>query len=173
MVLVGPSGFRKTTALRMVAGLERYRRGDDPDRRPSRELRARQGPRHREMVFQSRRSTRTSRGVRQHRLRPAAAAGAEERDRRPRARGRADASAWTEFLDRRLGALSGGQRQRLPWGARSCAGPQVFPLDEPLSNSTRSWCRCAEISQMNELGTTTIYVTHDQVEALTMGTGWR
>ena len=53
--------------------------------------------------------------------------------------------------------------------------PQVFLMDEPLSTSTRSCAQMrAEISQMqNELGTTTIYVTHDQVEALTMGTGWR
>ena len=78
----------------------------------------------------------------------------------------------TDYLDRRPGALSGGQRQRVAMGRAIVRRPQVFLMDEPLSNldaKLRVQVR-AQISQLqSDLGVTTIYVTHDQVEAMTMG----
>ena len=89
-----------------------------------------------------------------------------------RVREAAETLGLTEFLDRRPGALSGGQRQRVAMGRAIVRRPQVFLMDEPLSNldaKLRVQMR-AEISQLqDDLGVTTIYVTHDQVEAMTMG----
>jgi multiple sugar transport system ATP-binding protein len=170
MVLVGPSGCGKTTALRMVAGLEDISEGivrigeRVVNRVPSRD-------RDIAMVFQSYalyphltvyeniafglRIRKTPKGVVDERVRDAA-----------RLLGLED------FLDRKPRALSGGQRQRVAMGRAIVREPQVFLLDEPLSNldaKLRVQMR-AEIAQLqSRLGVTTIYVTHDQVEAMTLG----
>ena len=78
----------------------------------------------------------------------------------------------TEFLDRKPGKLSGGQRQRVAMGRAIVREPQVFCMDEPLSNldaKLRVQTRTQIAALQRRLGTTTVYVTHDQVEAMTMG----
>jgi multiple sugar transport system ATP-binding protein len=170
MVLVGPSGCGKTTALRMVAGLENItegtiRIGDRVvNHVPAKD-------RDIAMVFQSyalyphlKVYDNIAFGLRLRK---------EPKDEIDlRVREAAQTLGLTEYLDRRPGALSGGQRQRVAMGRAIVRRPQVFLMDEPLSNldaKLRVQMR-AEISQMqNELGVTTIYVTHDQVEAMTMG----
>ena len=110
--------------------------------------------------------------LRQPRLRPAAAQRARRRDRPARARRRREARSSTPFLARKPHALSGGQRQRVALGRAIVRDPKVFLFDEPLSNldaALRVSTRNELIKQQHELGTTTIYVTHDQVEAMTMG----
>jgi multiple sugar transport system ATP-binding protein len=170
MVLVGPSGCGKTTALRMIAGLEDITEGAIRigervvNRVPAKD-------RDIAMVFQSyalyphlKVYDNIAFGLRL-RKEPKA-----EIDRR--VRDAAETLGLTEFLDRRPGALSGGQRQRVAMGRAIVRRPQVFLMDEPLSNldaKLRVQVR-AQISQLqSELGVTTIYVTHDQVEAMTMG----
>ena len=79
----------------------------------------------------------------------------------------------TDLLDRRPGALSGGQRQRVALGRAMVRSPRIFLMDEPLSNldaKLRVNMRREIVALQRELGTTTIYVTHDQTEAMTMGT---
>jgi multiple sugar transport system ATP-binding protein len=170
MVLVGPSGCGKTTALRMVAGLEAItegtvRIGDRVvNHVPAKD-------RDIAMVFQSyalyphlKVYDNIAFGLRLRREPKA------EID--TRVREAAETLGLTEYLDRRPGALSGGQRQRVAMGRAIVRRPQVFLMDEPLSNldaKLRVQMR-GEISQMqHDLGTTTVYVTHDQVEAMTMG----
>jgi multiple sugar transport system ATP-binding protein len=170
MVLVGPSGCGKTTALRMVAGLEDIsegvvRIGDRPvNHVPSRD-------RDIAMVFQSYALyphltvfENIAFGLRLRKVDKA------EVNRRV-----ADAArilGLEAFLDRKPRALSGGQRQRVAMGRAIVREPQAFLMDEPLSNldaKLRVQMR-AEIAELqNDLGVTTIYVTHDQVEAMTMG----
>ena len=170
MVLVGPSGCGKTTALRMVAGLETISEGvlSIGDRVvnhvPSRD-------RDIAMVFQSY-------ALYPHltvfdniafglRLRKAPKAEIESRVREA-----AHVLGLTEFLDRKPRALSGGQRQRVAMGRAIVRQPQAYLMDEPLSNldaKLRVHMRAEIASLQNELGVTTIYVTHDQVEAMTMG----
>jgi multiple sugar transport system ATP-binding protein len=167
MVLVGPSGCGKTTALRMVAGLEEISEGEI--RIGDRVVNA-IAPRDRDiaMVFQSY-------ALYPHlsvydniafslRLRKA------EIDERVKEAARIlDLEA---LLDRKPRALSGGQRQRVAMGRAIVRQPAAFLMDEPLSNldaKLRVQMR-AEISKLQrEIGVTTIYVTHDQVEAMTMG----
>ncbi len=170
LVLLGPSGCGKTTALRMVAGLEDPTHGDvsiggsvvnnvEPKDRDV------------AMVFQSyalyphmtiRRNIEFP--LRQQRV------AAEERTRR------SDEAAatlgLTELLDRKPGQLSGGQRQRVALARAIVRDPQVFLMDEPLSNldaTLRIQTRADIVALQRRLGTTTLYVTHDQVEAMTMG----
>jgi multiple sugar transport system ATP-binding protein len=170
MVLVGPSGCGKTTALRMVAGLEEISRGTvtigdrvvnglaPKDRNVA-------------MVFQNYalyphlnvfdnmafglRLRKTPKDEIQRRVREAA-----------------DVLGLEDFLDRKPKNLSGGQRQRVAMGRAIVREPVAFLMDEPLSNldaKLRVQMR-AEISRIQaDFGTTTIYVTHDQVEAMTMG----
>jgi multiple sugar transport system ATP-binding protein len=170
MVLVGPSGCGKTTALRMVAGLEEIsegvlRIGDRTvNHVPSRD-------RDIAMVFQS------------YALYPhlsvydniafglkLAKTPKDEIDRR--VNDAAQVLGLEGFLKRKPRALSGGQRQRVAMGRAIVRQPQAFLMDEPLSNldaKLRVQMR-AEIAKLQkDLGTTTIYVTHDQVEAMTMG----
>ena len=170
MVLVGPSGCGKTTALRMVAGLEditegTVRIGD----RVVNHVAAKD--RDIAMVFQSyalyphlKVYDNIAFGLR---LRKEPKAEIDHR-----VRDAAETLGLTEYLDRRPGALSGGQRQRVAMGRAIVRRPQVFLMDEPLSNldaKLRVQVR-AQISQLqSDLGVTTIYVTHDQVEAMTMG----
>jgi multiple sugar transport system ATP-binding protein len=170
MVLVGPSGCGKTTALRMVAGLEEIsggviRIGDRVVNHVA--------PRNRDiaMVFQSYALyphlsvyQNMAFGLRVKKVPK------EEVDRRVRDAART--LGLEDFLDRKPRALSGGQRQRVAMGRAIVRHPQAFLMDEPLSNldaKLRVQVR-AEISKIQrDLDVTTIYVTHDQVEAMTMG----
>ena len=170
VVLVGPSGCGKTTALRMVAGLEsvtegRILIGDRVvNHVPSKD-------RDIAMVFQSyalyphlKVYDNIAFGLKLQRVDKA------EIDRRVREA--AETLGLTEYLDRKPGALSGGQRQRVAMGRAIVRRPKVFLMDEPLSNldaKLRVQVR-SQISQLQDrLGVTTLYVTHDQVEAMTMG----
>ena len=170
MVLVGPSGCGKTTALRMVAGLEDIREGvlrigdRVVNRVPARD-------RDIAMVFQSYALyphltvyDNIAFGLRL-RKKPK-----DEIDQRVREA--AHVLGLEEFLERKPRALSGGQRQRVAMGRAIVRQPQAYLMDEPLSNldaKLRVHMRAEIASLQNELGVTTIYVTHDQVEAMTMG----
>ena len=170
MVLVGPSGCGKTTALRMVAGLEEISEGVV---KIGERVVNNVPPKDRDiaMVFQSYAlyphlnvydniafSLRLKREKK------------DEIDRRVHEAARV--LGLEAFLKRKPRALSGGQRQRVAMGRAIVRDPQAFLMDEPLSNldaKLRVQMR-AEISRLqSDLGTTTIYVTHDQVEAMTMG----
>jgi multiple sugar transport system ATP-binding protein len=170
MVLVGPSGCGKSTSLRMLAGLEEVNSGTimigdrDVTHIP---------PKDRDiaMVFQN------------YALYPhmtvadnmafalkMAKIPSEERDKRVREA--AEILGLTEFLERKPKALSGGQRQRVAMGRAIVRNPQVFCMDEPLSNldaKMRVQTRTDIAKLQADLGVTTVYVTHDQVEAMTMG----
>jgi multiple sugar transport system ATP-binding protein len=170
MVLVGPSGCGKTTALRMVAGLEEISEGvvriDERvvNHVPSRD-------RDIAMVFQS------------YALYPHLsvydniAFGLKLRREKKdvidqRVQEAARILGLEPFLKRKPRALSGGQRQRVAMGRAIVRQPQAFLMDEPLSNldaKLRVQMRAEIASLQNDLGTTTIYVTHDQIEAMTMG----
>ena len=171
LVLVGPSGCGKTTALRMIAGLEDITSGSiSIDGRVVNDME----PRHRDiaMVFQS------------YALYPHLSvfdnmAFSLKYRRTPKIEIRkrvAEAARILElepYLDRKPRQLSGGQRQRVAMGRAIVRQPRAFLMDEPLSNldaKLRVQMR-AEIAQLQRsLGTTTIYVTHDQTEAMTLGT---
>jgi multiple sugar transport system ATP-binding protein len=170
MVLVGPSGCGKTTALRMVAGLEDISEGV---LRIGDRVVNHVPPRDRDiaMVFQS------------YALYPHLsvydniAFGLKLRKEKKseidkRVHEAAHVLGLEPFLKRKPRALSGGQRQRVAMGRAIVRRPQAFLMDEPLSNldaKLRVQTR-AEIAKLqNDLGTTTIYVTHDQIEAMTMG----
>ena len=170
LVLVGPSGCGKSTSLRMLAGLEPVDAGkifigdrDVTDVDPAQRDIA--------MVFQT------------YALYPhmtvaqnmgfalkIAGVGKDEIDKRVReAAGILDL---TQYLDRKPKALSGGQRQRVAMGRAIVRQPQVFCMDEPLSNldaKLRVATRTQIAALQRRLGVTTVYVTHDQVEAMTMG----
>src|SRR6266852_214996 len=170
VVLVGPSGCGKTTALRMVAGLEEITDGKvSIGGRVVNDL----TPKERDiaMVFQNYAlyphlsvSDNIGFGLR---LRKTPKNVVEER------------VAWaakllglTPYLNRRPKELSGGQRQRVAMGRAIVRQPQVFLMDEPLSNldaKLRVQMRADIAKLQRELGVTTMYVTHDQVEAMTMG----
>jgi multiple sugar transport system ATP-binding protein len=170
MVLVGPSGCGKTTALRMLAGLEEISDGEIKiGDRVVNDL----TPKDRDvaMVFQSY-ALYPHMTVEQNlafglKLRKMPKQEVNERVRRA-----ANILQIDEFLKRKPRALSGGQRQRVAMGRAIVREPQAFLMDEPLSNldaKLRVQMR-AEIHQLQRrLGVTTIYVTHDQVEAMTMG----
>ncbi|MBB4931542.1 multiple sugar transport system ATP-binding protein [Lipingzhangella halophila] len=170
LVLVGPSGCGKTTALRMIAGLEEVSSGNliigdrVVNRVPARD-------RDVAMVFQSyalypHLSVRDNIGFG---LQLRKVAKSEIRQRVEEA---ASTLGLTEHLDRRPRNLSGGQRQRVAMGRAIVRNPHAFLMDEPLSNldaKLRVQMR-AEISRIQrDLGVTTVYVTHDQVEAMTLG----
>src|SRR5712692_864210 len=170
MVFVGPSGCGKTTALRMVAGLEEITSGNIKigDRVVNR-----LPPRERDvaMVFQNY-ALYPHKSVYENlafplKLRKLAKPEIEQRVQRI-----AHLLELEEQLKRRPRQLSGGQRQRVAMGRAIVREPQVFLMDEPLSNldaKLRTQVR-AEISLLHkELTVTTIYVTHDQVEAMTLG----
>jgi multiple sugar transport system ATP-binding protein len=170
MVLVGPSGCGKTTALRMVAGLEEITEGVIKiGDRVVNHVAARD--RDIAMVFQSY-------ALYPHltvyeniafglRLR-----GTPKEEIDKRVRNAARTLGLEEFLKRKPRALSGGQRQRVAMGRAIVREPQAYLMDEPLSNldaKLRVHMRAEIASLQNSLGVTTIYVTHDQVEAMTMG----
>jgi multiple sugar transport system ATP-binding protein len=170
LVLVGPSGCGKSTLLRMIAGLEEVTDGSILiDDREVTEL----PPRARDiaMVFQSyalypHMTVRENLGY-----------GLKvRRTGKPEIARRVDEVAkllgLEELLDRRPGALSGGQRQRVAMGRAIVREPKAFLMDEPLSNldaKLRVSMRAQLAALHSRLGTTTIYVTHDQVEAMTLG----
>jgi multiple sugar transport system ATP-binding protein len=170
MVLVGPSGCGKTTALRMLAGLEEI---TDGEIRIGERIVNDLTPKDRDiaMVFQSY-ALYPHMTVEQNlafglKLRKLPKNEIHERVQRA-----AHILKIEEFLKRKPRALSGGQRQRVAMGRAIVRQPQAFLMDEPLSNldaKLRVQLR-AEIHQLQRnLGVTTIYVTHDQVEAMTMG----
>jgi multiple sugar transport system ATP-binding protein len=170
LVLLGPSGCGKTTALRIVAGLEEPDRGEvalgervvnDVDPK-SRDV---------AMVFQSYAlyPHLTVRKNIEFPLRQRHTAG-EERGRRVEEVARS--LGLDTLLDRKPAQLSGGQRQRVALARAIVRRPQVFLMDEPLSNldaALRVQTRADIVSLQQRLGVTTLYVTHDQVEAMTMG----
>ena len=170
LVLVGPSGCGKSTSLRMLAGLEPVDGGairigdrDVTDVEPSRRDIA--------MVFQNyalypHMTVAANMGF------ALKIAGTSKDEIDKRVREAAQILDLTEFLDRKPKALSGGQRQRVAMGRAIVRQPQVFCMDEPLSNldaKLRSATRGQIAALQRRLGTTTVYVTHDQVEAMTMG----
>jgi multiple sugar transport system ATP-binding protein len=170
MVLVGPSGSGKTTALRLLAGLEALTSGSI---RIGERVVDTVAPRERDiaMVFQDY-ALYPQMSVRQN-----LAFGLKIR-KLPRAeiKRRVDETAGLlgieELLERKPRALSGGQRQRVALGRALVREPQVFLMDEPLSNldaKLRAQTRSEIRRLQHEIGTTTVYVTHDQVEAMTMG----
>ena len=170
LVLVGPSGCGKSTSLRMLAGLEPVDGGairigdrDVTDVEPSQRDIA--------MVFQTyalypHMTVAANMGF------ALKIAGTSKDEIDKRVREAAKILDLTEFLDRKPKALSGGQRQRVAMGRAIVRQPQVFCMDEPLSNldaKLRAATRTQIASLQRRLGTTTVYVTHDQVEAMTMG----
>jgi len=170
MVIVGPSGCGKTTAMRLVAGLETITEGNIwiGERVVNRIT-----PKERDiaMVFQN------------YALYPQMSVFANiafplRMEKRPRAEIKASVNdvakslGLVELLNRKPGQLSGGQRQRVAMGRAIVRNPQVFLMDEPLSNldaKLRVQMRGEMLRLQRELGVTAIYVTHDQVEAMTMG----
>ena len=170
MVLLGPSGCGKSTVLRMIAGLEPITSGTvSIDGRVMNQVPAKS--RDIAMVFQSYALyphmtvyDNLAFGLKRREVEPAEVA--------RRVRAAAGKLGLTEFLKRKPHALSGGQRQRVALGRAIVRDPKVFLFDEPLSNldaALRVTTRNELIRQQREIGTTSIYVTHDQVEAMTMG----
>ncbi|MDO9380348.1 MAG: sn-glycerol-3-phosphate ABC transporter ATP-binding protein UgpC [Nocardioidaceae bacterium] len=170
VVLVGPSGCGKSTSLRMLAGLEEIdggaiRIGD----RNVTDVPAKD--RDIAMVFQNyalypHMSVADNMGFA---LKIAGKSKSEIRERVSEAAKMLDL---TDYLDRKPKALSGGQRQRVAMGRAIVRSPQVFLMDEPLTNldaKLRVQTRTQIAALQRRLGTTTVYVTHDQTEALTMG----
>ncbi|HEX7524824.1 MAG TPA: sn-glycerol-3-phosphate ABC transporter ATP-binding protein UgpC [Gaiellaceae bacterium] len=170
MVLVGPSGCGKSTLLRVIAGLETVTAGrvligedDVTDVRPqNRDL---------AMVFQNYAlyphmtvAGNLAFGLRLRHI--------DKADRERRVRDVARTLGLDELLERKPGELSGGQRQRVAMGRAMVREPRAFLMDEPLSNldaKLRVTMR-AELARLHErLGVTTVYVTHDQIEAMTLG----
>jgi multiple sugar transport system ATP-binding protein len=170
MVFVGPSGCGKTTALRMVAGLEEISHGEI---RIGEQVVNDLPPRDRDvaMVFQTY-ALYPHKNVYDNLAFPLRLRGMSKSEVDQRVTRIARLLELEEQLKRRPRQLSGGQRQRVAMGRAIVREPQAFLMDEPLSNldaKLRTQMR-AEISLLHkELGITTIYVTHDQVEAMTLG----
>jgi multiple sugar transport system ATP-binding protein len=170
LVLVGPSGCGKSTSLRMLAGLEEINKGAILI--GGRDV-THVSPKDRDiaMVFQNyalypHMSVGDNMGF------ALKIAGQPKEMIAERVREAAKILDLEEFLDRKPKALSGGQRQRVAMGRAIVRQPQVFCMDEPLSNldaKLRVQTRTQIASLQRRLGTTTVYVTHDQVEAMTMG----
>jgi multiple sugar transport system ATP-binding protein len=170
MVLVGPSGCGKSTLLRMIAGLEDVT--DGTIRIGDRDV-TKLEPRQRDvaMVFQNY-ALYPHMNVRDNLAYGLRMRKTPRRDVGRRVEEVAHMLGLEELLDRRPGALSGGQRQRVAMGRAIVREPVAFLMDEPLSNldaKLRVGMR-AELARLHDrLGTTTVYVTHDQVEAMTLG----
>jgi multiple sugar transport system ATP-binding protein len=170
MVFVGPSGCGKTTALRMVAGLEEITAGEiaigdetvndlDPRRRDVAMVFQNYALYPHMTVFEN-----IAFGLRARR--------APKSEIRRRVESAGQALGLADLLQRKPRQLSGGQRQRVAMGRAIVRQPRVFLMDEPLSNldaRLRVQMRAEVARVQRELGVTTIYVTHDQVEAMTMG----
>jgi multiple sugar transport system ATP-binding protein len=170
VILVGPSGCGKTTALRMIAGLEEISEGElwiDGD------LVNDLAPKDRNiaMVFQNY-ALYPHMTVRQNMSFGLEQAKVDKAEIERKVMEAADTLDLTEHLDRKPANLSGGQRQRVAMGRAIVRDPKVFLMDEPLSNldaKLRAQMRTEVARIQNELGTTTVYVTHDQTEAMTLG----
>ena len=170
LVLVGPSGCGKSTTLRMLAGLEEIDGGrvmiGDRDVTGV-------APKDRDiaMVFQNY-ALYPHMTVAENMGFALKIAGVDKATRAARVAEVAELLDLTDYLDRKPKALSGGQRQRVAMGRAIVREPQVFLMDEPLSNldaKLRVQTRTQIASLQRRLGVTTVYVTHDQTEALTMG----
>ena len=170
LVLVGPSGCGKSPSLRMLAGLEDVNEGRiligdrDVTQMP---------PKDRDiaMVFQSY-ALYPHMTVADNMGFALKIAGSNKSDIQQRVAEAAKILDLTQYLDRKPKALSGGQRQRVAMGRAIVRNPQVFLMDEPLSNldaKLRVQTRTQIASLQRRLGVTTVYVTHDQTEAMTMG----
>ena len=170
MVLVGPSGCGKSTTLRMLAGLEEVNQGKifigdrDITHTP---------PKDRDiaMVFQNY-ALYPHMTVADNMAFALKMAKVPHDERNKRVQEAAKILGLTDYLDRKPKALSGGQRQRVAMGRAIVRQPQVFCMDEPLSNldaKMRVQTRTDIAKLQADLGVTTVYVTHDQVEAMTMG----
>ncbi|TDB85839.1 sn-glycerol-3-phosphate ABC transporter ATP-binding protein UgpC [Actinomadura sp. KC216] len=171
MVLVGPSGCGKSTALRMIAGLEEISGGKITiGNQVVNDL----APKDRDiaMVFQNY-ALYPHMTVEQNLAFGLKLRGTPKAEIKQKVRDAAKMLGLEQFLSRKPAALSGGQRQRVAMGRAIVRQPQAFLMDEPLSNldaKLRVSMR-ASLSQLHErLGVTTVYVTHDQVEAMTLGT---
>lgn len=170
LVLVGPSGCGKSTSLRMLAGLEEVNGG--------RILIGENDVTHAEpkdrdiaMVFQNY-ALYPHMSVAENMGFALKLAGVSKEERAARVLEAAKLLDLEPYLDRKPKALSGGQRQRVAMGRAIVRQPQVFLMDEPLSNldaKLRVQTRTQIAQLQRRLGTTTVYVTHDQVEAMTMG----
>ncbi|OZD86096.1 ABC transporter ATP-binding protein [Rhodococcus sp. 05-339-2] len=170
LVLVGPSGCGKSTSLRMLAGLEEVDKGaitiggkDVTDHQPK--------DRDIAMVFQNY-ALYPHMTVGENMGFGLRIAGEDKAEIKRRVEDAAKILDLTKFLDRKPKALSGGQRQRVAMGRAIVRKPQVFLMDEPLSNldaKLRVQTRAQISALQRRLATTTVYVTHDQVEAMTMG----
>ena len=170
VILVGPSGCGKSTALRMVAGLEAISEGKlligdrvVNDLSP--------GERDIAMVFQSY-ALYPHMSVADNMAFSLKMAKVPKDEISERVKKAAAMLGLTEYLHRKPKALSGGQRQRVAMGRAIVRSPQAYLMDEPLSNldaKLRVQMRAEIASLQNRLGVTTLYVTHDQIEAMTMG----
>ncbi|MFM2024788.1 MAG: sn-glycerol-3-phosphate transporter ATP-binding protein UgpC, partial [Actinomycetota bacterium] len=170
LVLVGPSGCGKSTSLRMLAGLEEVNAGaifigdrDVTDIEPK--------DRDIAMVFQNY-ALYPHMTVAENMGFALKIAGVPKEERAERVLEAAKLLDLEQYLGRKPKALSGGQRQRVAMGRAIVRKPQVFLMDEPLSNldaKLRVQTRTQIASLQRRLGVTTVYVTHDQVEAMTMG----
>ncbi len=171
MILLGPSGCGKSTLLRMIAGLEDPSDGDvfiGGKRVNDVEPKLRDVA----MVFQSY-ALYPHKTVQANIEFPLKVRGVAKADRAKSSEKAAAMLGLTPYLGRKPGALSGGQRQRVALARAIVREPAVFCMDEPLSNldaKLRGETRAELTSLHDRLGTTFIYVTHDQVEAMTMGT---
>lgn len=169
VVFVGPSGCGKSTLLRLIAGLEDVSGGhiyiNDKDATESAPAKRKLA-----MVFQSY-ALYPHMTVRKNMAFPLRMAGLDKAEQNRRVEAAASVLNLTDYLNRRPGQLSGGQRQRVAIGRAIVREPSAFLFDEPLSNldaALRVGMRL-EISELHKkLSTTMIYVTHDQVEAMTM-----
>jgi ABC-type sugar transport system ATPase subunit len=170
LVLLGPSGCGKTTLLRTIAGLEQATEGEIliggyvVNELPPRARKV-------AMVFQSY-ALYPHKTVRGNIVFPLKAAQMDKAARRDKARWAADLLGIGHLLDRKPRQLSGGERQRVALARALVREPSVFLLDEPLSNldaKLRASARDELKRFQQQLGTTTIYVTHDQVEAMGLG----
>ncbi|MDO4916311.1 MAG: ABC transporter ATP-binding protein [Rothia sp. (in: high G+C Gram-positive bacteria)] len=170
ITLVGPSGSGKSTCLRMIAGLEPVNEGTVKiDGKDVTELRPSQ--RDVAMVFQSY-ALYPNMTTRQNMAFALENAGMGKEEVNQRVEQAAEMLELTDLLDKKPANMSGGQRQRVSMGRAIVRKPKVFLMDEPLSNldaRLRVSTRAQIASLQRELGVTTIYVTHDQTEAMTMG----
>jgi multiple sugar transport system ATP-binding protein len=170
IILVGPSGCGKSTTLNMIAGLDEITSGE---LRIDGERMNEKSPKQRDiaMVFQSY-ALYPHMTVRQNMAFPLTLAKMKKAEINEKVEETAKILDLTELLDRKPSQLSGGQRQRVAMGRAIVRDPKAFLMDEPLSNldaKLRVQMR-SEIARLQQrLGTTTVYVTHDQTEAMTLG----
>jgi multiple sugar transport system ATP-binding protein len=170
MILVGPSGCGKSTALRMIAGLEDITEGE---LRIGDTVVNQMAPKDRDiaMVFQNY-ALYPHMSVRENMAFPLKLAKAPQEEIDRKVTEAARILDLTQHLDRKPANLSGGQRQRVAMGRAIVRDPKAFLMDEPLSNldaKLRVQMRTEVARIQSRLGTTTVYVTHDQTEAMTLG----